>query len=74
VERVIHVLEKVLGKAEFYLGWAGSTDARFFREIDIPAVVLGPAGGNYHGANEYVELDTVDKLARVLAQLVTERS
>lgn len=74
VERVIHVLEKVLGKAEFYLGWAGSTDARFFREIDIPAVVLGPAGGNYHGANEYVELDTVDKLARVLAQLVTEIS
>lgn len=73
VERIINVLSKVLGKAELYLGWAGSTDARFFREMDIPAVVLGPSGANYHGADEYVELDSVYKLARVHTQLLEEK-
>lgn len=72
VEAVGRCVAEVMGRtAEIYVGWAGSTDARFFRELGIPAVVLGPCGGNYHGANEYVELDSVGALARIFARLLS---
>ncbi|KUK57885.1 MAG: Peptidase M20, partial [Synergistales bacterium 53_16] len=34
--------------------------------LGIPTLVAGPAGGNFHGADEYVELDTVVATTRFL--------
>jgi succinyl-diaminopimelate desuccinylase len=34
--------------------------------LGIPTLVAGPKGGNFHGADEYVELDTVTKTAEFL--------
>lgn len=71
VEALCRCLSQVIGEpAEIYVGWAGSTDARYFREMGIPVVVLGPSGGNYHGANEYVELDSLGTLGKIFAELV----
>jgi hypothetical protein len=33
----------------------------------MPALTFGPNGGNYHGTDEYVELDFLMKSTRVLA-------
>lgn len=42
----------------------GASDSRFISELklDIPTIELGPKGGNVHGSNEYVELDSLNKL------------
>ncbi|MFP4481490.1 MAG: M20 family metallopeptidase [Thermovirgaceae bacterium] len=34
--------------------------------LNIPTLVAGPKGGNFHGADEYVELDTVTATAEYL--------
>ena len=70
VEWVRKSLIRVTGGAELYIGWAGTTDARFFREMGIPTVVLGPCGGSYHGPDEYVEIDSLYALAKVYADLI----
>jgi len=34
--------------------------------LGVPTLVAGPKGGNFHGADEYVEVDTVTKTAEFL--------
>jgi acetylornithine deacetylase/succinyl-diaminopimelate desuccinylase-like protein len=58
-------LREVTGRdAELFVDWAGATDARFFRALGIPTVVLGAAGSGFHGANEYARADSLVTLAR----------
>ncbi|MCC6393646.1 MAG: M20/M25/M40 family metallo-hydrolase [Bryobacterales bacterium] len=42
----------------------------FQRCFDIPAIMWGPAGGNAHQADEFVELDSLLEAARVLLLFV----
>ncbi|MGY4689989.1 ArgE/DapE family deacylase [Salibacterium sp. K-3] len=45
-----------------------TTDARFFNlYYDIPAVCYGPSGGNIHGVDEWVDLDTLKEVTKVYA-------
>jgi acetylornithine deacetylase len=46
----------------------GAADARFFRDAGIPAVYYGPSGEGQHGPDEWVDLASVDRVARVLAR------
>ncbi|MGH7263666.1 MAG: M20/M25/M40 family metallo-hydrolase [Candidatus Rokuibacteriota bacterium] len=48
-----------------FVDWAGATDARLFRALGIPTVVLGAAGSGFHGADEHVSVDSLVTLARV---------
>lgn len=52
----------------------GTSDARFFAALDIPVAEFGPRNATIHAANERVELDHLEPLARVyestLAQLL----
>ena len=50
----------------------GTTDARAFGARGEPAIVYGPSGGNQHAPDEYVDLDSVLLVARVLARLIVE--
>ena len=34
--------------------------------LDAPVVIFGAAGGNFHGSDEYVELDSVVKTAEII--------
>ena len=45
-------------------------DARFAGEFGIPCVVYGPQGGNEHGADEWVDLESVHQVARTLVRAV----
>lgn len=38
----------------------------------IPTYVFGPHGGNFHGPDEYVQLDTVVQTAKVITEYLTE--
>jgi acetylornithine deacetylase len=51
-------------------GIEGPCDLFIFHDFGIPAVLWGPCGGNTHGANEYVDLDTAVTAAAALLLFV----
>ena len=60
----------VIGGSLPMVHFPGTTDARAFGARGEPAIVFGPAGGNQHAPDEYVDLDSVLLVARVLARLI----
>ena len=54
------------------MGNTSGLDTRFAAFYGMPALAFGPKGANLHGADEYVELDTVIETARLLALFASE--
>ena len=52
-------------------GWPGTADARYF-EPTQPVVYYGPDGGNIHGPDEYVDLESIRRVSRVLVNVIVE--
>ena len=50
----------------------GVGDTRHVRKYGIPAVYLGPGGGELHGKNEYVNLDELKEFPYVYVDVITE--
>jgi len=48
----------------------GATDMRFYSEKGIPAVSFGPYGEAYHGANEYLDLNSIKNTYNSLKEFV----
>ena len=65
-----NALRRVTGSAEM-CGMAFWTDTALLAEAGIPGVVFGPRGRGLHGADEYVELDSVVVCAAALRELAT---
>lgn len=55
---------------EFYVREGGVTDARFYRYAGIPTIIFGPIGEHAHGPNEYVDIDSLEKQAKVYLGLI----
>jgi acetylornithine deacetylase/succinyl-diaminopimelate desuccinylase-like protein len=51
-------------------GMAAWTDTALLAAAGIPGVVFGPRGRGLHGAEEYVELDSVTECAEVLRRMI----
>lgn len=49
----------------------GTADGRYFADSGIPAVYYGPAGGGMHAPDEWVEVTSFHRVARVLARTIT---
>jgi len=47
----------------------GAADSRFFTPYGVRAIDFGPRGGNVHGPNEYVELDSLKLLPEVYREV-----
>jgi len=62
-------IREVTGSAELS-GMAAWTDTALLAEAGIPGVVFGPRGRGLHGAEEYVELESVYACAEVLHRLI----
>lgn len=71
VKRVSAVVQKVCGNCEL-AGMAAWTDTALLAGAGIPGVVFGPTGCGLHGADEYVEIDSVHRCAEVLCELILE--
>ena len=54
------------------MGNTSGLDTRFAAFYGMPALAFGPKGANLHGADEYVELDTVIETTRLLALFAAE--
>lgn len=63
---------KVLGSQPAIAGLDGPCDMYIFHQLGIPAVLWGPSGGNTHGADEYLEIDTAVAAAKVLLLFVCD--
>jgi len=59
----------VTGGVEF-CGMPFWTDTALLAAAGVPGVVLGPRGAGMHGAEEYVELDSVGACAEILRRLI----
>jgi acetylornithine deacetylase/succinyl-diaminopimelate desuccinylase-like protein len=63
------VYREVIGTNPHFAGHRGIVDANVFvAEGNIPTIVFGPKGANHHSAGEYVELATLEPVARVYAE------
>lgn len=50
----------------------GTADGRFFGDRGEPVIYYGPAGGGQHAPDEWVDLESVRLVARVLARTMVE--
>lgn len=63
------VYREMIGVSPHFAGHRGIVDANVFvAEGNIPTIVFGPKGANHHCAGEYVELATLEPVARVYAE------
>jgi succinyl-diaminopimelate desuccinylase len=69
VERLVQSAKSVAGIELTLMGQHGSADTRFFAEKDIPAIEFGCVGADWHGDEEYVEIDSMLRLEQILIDL-----
>jgi acetylornithine deacetylase len=62
----------VLGKKPEIVGFPGGLDTRFSPYFGTPSFVFGPKGASYHGPDEYVEIDSLLAVTRVIAKFVLD--
>lgn len=73
VERLAAQHQRITAAPPTFSAFPGTADARYFRqEVGEQSVYYGPAGGNIHAPDEYVELQSVQIVARVLAELIVD--
>ena len=74
--KIVQILESVylkeFGRQPEISGAPFWTDAALFSEAGISSVIIGPTGGGLHSAEEWVELDSVAELSRLLAATALE--
>lgn len=62
----------VTGKTAEYTAFTGTTDARFFNLYgNTPATCYGPYAESIHGIDEWVSIDSMMEVAKVLALFMT---
>jgi len=54
------------------VAFPGGLDTRFSPYFGIPSFVFGPRGGNIHGPDEYLEIDSLMTPTRVVAKFVLD--
>lgn len=52
------------------IGQHGSSDGRFFASKGIPVVEFGPVGFDWHGDKEYVEIESIYQLEKILKTFI----
>jgi acetylornithine deacetylase len=72
VRRFLTSAEPLLGGEPELTGFPGGLDTRFSGAFGTPSFVFGPKGGNLHGPDEYVDIDSLVLLTRVIAKFILD--
>jgi acetylornithine deacetylase len=72
VQAVLASVEAVTGRRPVLRGEPFWTDCALLAAAGIPAVLFGVAGGGAHAASEWVDLDSVETVARVLERTIDD--
>lgn len=69
IVKLLHeaIHDNILAPPEYY-GMAAWLDSAIIGRAGIPTVIYGPRGAGLHGADEYVEVDSVVRCAQVIAE------
>lgn len=67
------ISQKVCGERIPFGVEHGATDARYFGEIGIPAIIFGAVGGNFHAAAEWVDLGSLKANYQILLTFLSKR-
>ncbi len=62
----------LMGRPPEIVGFPGGLDTRFGPYFNTPSLVYGPDGDRYHGPDEYVTIDSLMTVTRVLANFVLD--
>jgi acetylornithine deacetylase len=63
-------IHDVLGQDPVFASGGGWMDSALLDAAGVPVVIFGPTGHGAHAVTEWVDLDSVEQFARVLADLV----
>lgn len=63
-------VQRVKGKAVVFIRESVADECIYVERLKVPAVCIGPAGGNAHQANEYVELKSVEDLEKIYLHIL----
>ncbi|MFK7801190.1 MAG: ArgE/DapE family deacylase [Anaerolineae bacterium] len=72
VSSIKQATEQVLGKQAPIIGQHFWTDAAFHSKTGSDTVLIGPVGHGLHSVEEWVEIDSVVKLADMLARVIVD--
>lgn len=70
VELVRTLAARTSGRRPRVSGSAGWMDAALLSERSIPTVIYGPAGGDFHGDNEWVDVASIEACTEVLTEVM----
>lgn len=71
IDLLRNCVKAVTGKESNLLGGHGASDLRFFSERNITAICFGPKGGNHHGKEEFVYLESLKLFYEVMQKFIT---
>lgn len=71
VTRVASVIRRACGTCDFS-GMSAWTDTALLAAAGVPGVVFGPSGRGLHGADEYVEVESIYRCADSLREIILE--
>lgn len=64
------VVTEVKGKAVVFIRESVADECIYAERLQVPAICIGPAGGNAHQADEYVELKSVEDLEKIYLKIL----
>lgn len=69
---LLNTSQKILGFYPKFTGASGGLDARFGRMFDTPSICFGPQGANYHGIDEYVDINSLLNVTKTFALFIAD--
>jgi len=70
VKTLATAAERVLGYSPAFVGSWPWMDSAILGRAGLPTVIFGPGGAGAHSAEEYVDLESVVRCAKVLAEVI----
>lgn len=73
LQELANAIEEATGKQPEFRRDEGASDARFQTVKGNNGVTFGPRGGNLHGPNEYIEIESLIPFYNSIRELLTEK-
>lgn len=67
IQLLVSSIEQTTGKADVDIfGQHGTSDGAYYLLHDVPAIEFGPKGANWHGEDEYADIESIETYKEIL--------
>ncbi len=70
VQMIEQVVQEQIGTVSYNYAFSVADENYYGARLGLPAVVLGPAGGNHHAPNEWVSLSSLGELVAIYREIL----